>query len=184
MNKMSVLDVIKTRRSIRNFIDKSINDQDVIKILDAARLAPSGGNLQRWEFIYVRSSKVLKMVKNCSPGFYGDATGAIVIGYDESGKEFGHTSYNEVVGILDVGHAAENIQLAAHSLGLGSCAIASFNEEAIKKVLNVPTNWKPFLVISLGYPNKTPSMPRKKSLSEIIYLDEYGKRWEKLEDYT
>ena len=184
MNKMSALEVIKTRRSVRNFVDKSINDEDVIKILDAARLAPSGGNLQRWEFIYVRSSKVLKMVKNCSPGFYGDATGAIVIGYEESGKEFGRTSYNEVVGILDVGHSAENIQLAAHSLGLGSCAIASFNEEGIKKVLNVPTNWRPILVISLGYPNKTSSMPSKKSLSEIVYLDEYGKRWEKLEDFS
>lgn len=182
MNKMSALDVIKTRRSVRSFVNKSLNDEDVIKILDSARLAPSGGNLQRWEFIYVRSPKVLKMVKNCSPGFYGDATGAIVIGYEESGKEFSRTSYNEVVGILDVGHSSENIQLAAHSLGLGTCAIASFNEKGIKKVLNVPANWRPLLVISLGYPDKTTSMPSKKSLTEIVYLDEYGKRWERLVD--
>ena len=178
---MSALEVIKTRRSVRGFVDKSLNDEDVIKILDSARLAPSGGNLQRLEFIYVKSPRVLKMVKNCSPGFYGDATGAIVIGYEESSKEFGRTSYNEIVGILDVGHASENIQLAAHALGLGSCAIASFNEGGIKKVLNLPANWRLFLVISLGYPDKTPSMPRKKSLSEIVYLDEYGKRWERVE---
>ena len=47
MNKMSALDVIKTRRSVRSFVDKPINDEDIIKILDSARLAPSGGNLQR-----------------------------------------------------------------------------------------------------------------------------------------
>ena len=77
---MSVLDVIKTRRSVRSFIDGDIPDEDVIKVLDAARLAPSGGNLQRWRFVYVRDPQVLRMIKNCSPGFYGDAKGAVVIG--------------------------------------------------------------------------------------------------------
>jgi nitroreductase len=179
---MSLLEIIKTRRSTRNFQDKPLNDEDIIKILDAGRLAPTGGNLQRWEFIYVSNPKVLKMVKNCSPGFYGNAMGAIVIGYEESGKEFGRTSYNKVVGVLDVGHSSENIQLAAHALGLGTCAIASFNEEAIKKVLNTPKDWKPILVISIGYPEKNPSMPTKKRLSDIAYHNEYGVRWTKLEE--
>ena len=116
---MSVIDVIKTRRSIRNFLNKPLTDEDVIEILDAARLAPSGGNLQRWEFIYVKNSQVLRMIKNCSPGFYGDATAAIVIGMEGRKNAFGRTSYTDIVGVFDVGFAAENILLAAHALGLG-----------------------------------------------------------------
>ena len=103
---MSLLEFIETRRSSRSFIDKSLNDEDLIKILNAGRLAPSGGNLQRWEFIYIEDPSVLKMVKNCSPGFYGNAAGAIVIGYEESGKEFGRTRYNRIVGFG--GHAMES----------------------------------------------------------------------------
>lgn len=178
---MSVIDVIKTRRSIRNFLNKPLTDEDVIEILDAARLAPSGGNLQRWEFIYVKNSQVLRMIKNCSPGFYGDATAAIVIGMEGRKNAFGRTSYTDIVGVFDVGFAAENILLAAHALGLGGCAIASFNEGGIRRVINAPEDWKPLLVISLGYPDKVPQTPPKKKLSEVVYLDEYGNRWKKLE---
>lgn len=179
---MSVIEVIKTRRSIRNFLNKPLADEDMIKILDAARLAPSGGNLQRWEFIYVKNPRVLKMIKNCSPGFYGDATAAIVIGMEERKAAFGHTSYNDIVGVLDVGFAAENILLAAHALGLGGCAIASFNEGGIRMVLNAPEDWRPLLVISLGHPDKVPPTPPKKKLSELVYLDEYGNKWGRLEE--
>jgi len=178
---MSVLEAIKTRRSIRSFLNKPLPDEDAVKILDAARLAPSGGNLQRWDFIYVKDPQVLRMIKNCSPGFYGDATAAIVIGMKGRSGAFGRTSYTDVVGVLDVGFAAENILLAAHALGLGGCAIASFNEGGVKKVINAPEDWHPFLVISLGYPDKVPPTPPKKKLSEVVYLDEYGRRWEKLE---
>jgi len=51
----------------------------------------------------------------------------------------------------------------------------------VRKVLDAPDNWKPLLLVSLGYPDKMPRTPTKKSLSELVYLDMYGKRWEKLE---
>lgn len=186
---MSVLDIVKSRRSIRNFQNKPVSKQDVIKLLDAARLAPSGFNRQPWRFIYAQSPRVLRMIKNCSPGFYGDASAAIVIGIEEKrdafqrerAKAFHRQNYSDIVGVMDIGFAAENILLVAHSLGLGACAIASFNENGLKSVLNAPENWRPLLVVSLGYPDEDPKMPPKKELSEIVYLDEYGKKWDELE---
>ena len=178
---MSLLEVIKTRRSIRSFKDAPIPDEAVEQILDAARLAPSGGNRQRWEFVYVKDPQVLRIIKNCSPGFYGDAAAVIVIGMKEEGEAFGRTSYDDIVGVMDVGFAAENILLAAHALGLGGCAIASFNESGVRKVLDAPEDWKPILMVSLGYPDKVPKTPPKKPLSELVYLDRYGNRWARLE---
>jgi len=186
---MSVLDVIKSRRSIRTFQNKPVSKEDVIEILDAARLAPSGFNRQPWKFIYAQNPRVLRMIKNCSPGFYGDASAAIILGIEEKrdafererAKAFHRQSYSDIVGIMDVGFAAENILLAAHSLGLGACAIASFNENGLRGVLNAPENWRPLLVVSLGHPSEAPKMPPKKKLSEVVYLDEYGKKWDELE---
>lgn len=102
---MEVLEAIRTRRSIRSFKDEKISEEDSVKILEAARLAPSAGNKQPWTFIYVRDPQVLRMIKNCSPGFYADATAAVIIGIDKK---------DEARGILDACFAAENILLAAH----------------------------------------------------------------------
>jgi nitroreductase len=170
---MSVLELIKSRRSVRNFSSKQVNDKDVIKILDAARLAPSGGNRQNWRFIYIKDPQVLRMIKNSSPGFYGDSPAAIVAGLENESSTLG---YN--LGSLDIGFAVENVLLAAHSLGLGGCAIASFIPQAIKKIVGAPERFKPVLIVSLGYSDKIPESPKKKSLSDIVYLNEYGRTWD------
>lgn len=169
---MEVLEAVRTRRSIRSFDSRPVSDEDVIKILDAGRLAPSGGNRQAWSFIYVENPQVLRMVKNCSTGFYGDAPAAIVVGMQNGVRS---------IGLLDIGFAVENMLLAAHSLGLGGCAIGSFNREAVKKIVSAPENWEPILVVSLGYPDVTPPTPSKKSLSEVVSLDSFGKKWQRLE---
>jgi len=168
---MEVLEAIRTRRSIRSYSNKPISDEDAVKILDAARLAPSGGNRQAWIFVYIKDPQVLRMLKNCSPGFYGGASAAIIICLPDGGR---------TIGLLDVGFASENIALAAHSLGIGSCAIGSFNKEPVKKLINLPQGWEPILVISLGYPDAVPNLPAKKSLSEVVCLDSFGKKWENL----
>ena len=175
---MKTINAIQTRRSIRSFLDKPVSDEDVIQILDAARLAPSGGNNQNWKFVYINEPKILRMIKNCSTGFYGNPPVALIAGLEL--KEGVSKASN--IGILDIGFAAENISLAAHALGLGTCAIASFNSIGIIKVINSPKNFKPILVFSLGYPDKQPPMPVKKSLMELVYLNEWGTSWKKLED--
>jgi len=169
---VEVLEAIRTRRSIRSFNAEKIPDQDIVKILEAARWAPSAGNRQPWTFIYVKDPQVLRMLKNCSPGLYADAVAGIIIGIEKK---------SEKRGLLDACFAAENMLLAAHALGIGSCPIVSFNGEAIKKIIDAPENWEPVLVVSLGYPDKIPEPPPKKALSEIIYVDFFGKKWENLE---
>jgi nitroreductase len=185
---MSALDIIQTRRSIRTFIKKPISDEDAMKILNAGRLAPSGFNMQNWEFVYVNNPQILRMIKNCAPGFYGDAAAAIVLGikeqkdeYEKERKKAFHRGESNI-GALNIGFAAENMLLAAHALGLGSCAIASFNDIGVKKVINIPEDWKALLIISLGYPEQYPNMPSKKKLSEIIHHNRYGNKWEVLKE--
>jgi nitroreductase len=169
---VEVLEAIRTRRSIRSFKSDEISDEDAVKMLEAARLAPSAGNKQSWTFIYIKDPQVIRMIKNCSPGFYADATAVIVMGIKKE---------DEKRGTLDVCFAAENILLAAHALGIGGCPIVSFNSDAVREIINAPKDWQAILVVSLGYPDKVPSPPLKKKLSDIAYLDFFGRKWERLE---
>jgi nitroreductase len=109
------------------------------------------------------------MIKNCSPGFYGDAPSAVVILVESK-----VTSLD----LLDVGFVAENMIIAAQSLGIGSCAIASFVKDSIKMVIEAPMNWEPVLVISFGYTDKNPESPIKKAFSEVVSLRTFENRWE------
>jgi nitroreductase len=178
---MSAIEVIKTRRSIRSFNNKAIEDDVIEEILDMARVSPSGGNRQRWKFIYIKDSNILRMVKGCCPGFYGDAGGAIIAGLENEADTL-KTRSNSTIGLLDIGFATENILLAAHALGLGGCAIASFNSSCISKIIDSPENFIPVLVISIGYPDIQPTMPPKKKLSDIVYINSWGKKWRRLEN--
>jgi nitroreductase len=169
MIELDVMKSIMNRRSIRSYIDQSISEEDAVKILNAGRWAPSGGNRQPWKFVYINDPQTIRMIKNCSPGFYGDAPSAVVICVE---------SRVTSLDLLDVGFVAENMIIAAQSLGIGSCAIASFVKDSIKMVIEVPRNWEPVLVISFGYSDKIPEIPKKKAFSEVVSLGTFDNRWE------
>lgn len=163
---MELFDVILRRRSIRRFGSASVSDDELSRLLEAARWAPSGGNRQSWCFIAVRDPRMIRAVKMFAEGLYGWPPLIIAV----CSKEAGHRARL----LLDIGMAVENMLLMATDLGLGGCAIGSFSEEPVKKLLGVPDDVKMVLLISLGRPEGEPSVPPKKDLSEIAYDEKWG----------
>ena len=173
---MDVLEAIRSRRSIRKFKTDPIPDDLLIKILDAGRWAPSGSNIQPWLFIVVKDPKILKLVKMFSPGLFGDPPVVIAICSDKKRAfEVGGELARDYLTVTDCSMAAQNMMLAAHALGLGTCVIKSFSAQAIKKILKLPKHIEPELLLSIGYPDEQPSPPLRRPLEEITFLDEYGK---------
>lgn len=163
---MDALEAILCRRSIRSFKDEPVNDESVLKLIEAARLAPSGGNRQPWRFVEVRDPRRINMIKMFSAGLRGDPTLIIAVCSEAI----------EPITLLDIGMAAENIMIAAVELGLGSCAIVSFSGEPIKKLLDIPEEMKLVLLLSMGYPSSEPILRPKKPTEEIAYSERFGKR--------
>jgi nitroreductase len=161
---MDVMDAILKRRSIRAFKDDPVPDEAVKRLLEAARWAPSGGNRQFWRFIEVRDPKRLGMIKMFSAGLRGDPTLIIAI----------CARVSEPMNLLDLGMAAENIMIEAVELGLGSCAIASYSEGPVKKLLEIPDDMELVLLLSMGYSDESPEPRPKKPLEEIAYSERYG----------
>ncbi|NQS89253.1 nitroreductase family protein [Patescibacteria group bacterium] len=167
---MEVFDAIKGRRSVRNYKYKKIPEQLLKKIMEAAIWSPSGSNAQAWKFIVVDNNEEIKKIKTLSPGIF-DVPAAIVImcrdlkrAYDIAG-ELGR----DILSLMDISMASQNIMLMAYELGIGSCAVRSFGIGAIKKLFDLPDHINPELLITLGYPEKIPDPPKRRKVDEVIH---------------
>lgn len=161
---MEVTDAILKRRSVRSFKNQAIPDDVLRRLLEAARLAPTGGNRQPWKFIAVRNLKMIRNIKMFSEGISGNPTLVIGVCSDDI----------KPVTLMDLSMASENIMIQCVGEGLGSCAIASFNQEAVKKLLQVPNEVSMPLLISIGFPEGEPRSRPKKSLNQVAYLEKFG----------
>lgn len=178
-----LMTVIKKRYSVRSYLDKPVEDEKIEQVIEAARLAPSSGNSQSWRFIVVKD-KALKD-ELCDKALGGimipnkwakTAPVVIVICANPNllhkvGAGVKKIEYH----LLDMGIAGEHIALEATELGLGTCWIGWFNEQAVRSLLNVPKGIKVVALITLGYPREDVE-PRKKeklSLDKILYWNKY-----------
>jgi nitroreductase len=171
---MDVLEAIKQRRSIRQFTEQAIERELLEQILDAARWAPTAGNQQKWRFIIVTDPTVKEMVRKVSPGVFATPAAFVVICAE---KDPDASDWDEWTYLADCAVAAQNIMLAAHALGLGSCVAISYARAAVQEILDIPDQVQPELIVILGYPAEDPSPPLRLPLSQIVFADEYGKEW-------
>ncbi|MEM2850906.1 MAG: nitroreductase family protein [Candidatus Bathyarchaeia archaeon] len=171
-----MLEAIKTRRSVRAFTNENVSEELLNKILDAARWAPSAGNLQPWEFVVVRDPKVKQglAVAALHQMFIAEAPVVIVVCANENRSAWGYGKRGVALYcIQDTAAATQNILLTAHSLGLGACWVGAFDEEAAKRVLAIPAGVRPVAIIPLGYPAEKPSPPRRRGFDEILHYEKY-----------
>jgi len=157
---MALLELIKHRKSVRNFLDKPVEREKIMLCLEAARLAPSTSNSQPWRFIVV-DDKQLKN-KLCNTAFGGlyfissfcKTAPVIVVVISEKSKfltRIGGMFRGVKYYLIDIGITGEHFVLQAEELGLGTCWIGWFNERAVKSVLNIPKHKKIDILIALGY---------------------------------
>ncbi len=159
---MDALETISRRRSVRNYRDEEINDDEIETLLRSAMYAPSAINEQPWHFIVVKDKGSLKELSETLA--YGkmlsQAAAAIVICADKN-----LCKTNENFWVQDCSAAAQNILLAATAMSIGSVWLGVYpNEERVKAIsdyFGIPQNVVPFNVISLGYPQDEGDLKEK-----------------------
>ncbi|KGK91103.1 nitroreductase [Desulfosporosinus sp. HMP52] len=177
-----MIEPIKTRRSIRSYKDKPVEDEKIIQILESARLAPSGDNTQPWHFVIVKSEhnrqKLAEVSHHqswmlsapvfivCVADIRSRIKDNVTISIDEASPQ------EEVKQIIrDTSIAIEHMVLEAENLGLGTCWVAWFTQEEIRPILNIPPDKYVVSIITLGYANEIPKARPRKKLEEIIHLE-------------
>jgi len=157
---------------VRAYKDKPVPGELLHRVLEAARWAPNGANLQPWHFVVVRDREGREFISRHSRFFFvqnrhiSEAPVAIILcGDPRRSKWFQY----------DCTLAGANIMLTAHSLGLGSCWIGVFEAEAIKERFGIPPEMEIVGIIILGYPDEKPSAPTRLPLEKVVHFEAFDK---------
>jgi nitroreductase len=171
---MDVFKAIQTRRSIRQYEkDKPVEPDKLKKVLEAGRLAPSASNRQDWKFVVVQDPKTLeKLVEACNgQSFVAEATAFIAACGTNPDPVM---SCGQPKHTVDLSIATAYMILEAAELGLGTCWLGSFNEEKVRRLLNIPDSVRVVAVTPLGYPSFQPQAKSRKPLEEVVCYERYS----------
>lgn len=169
---MELKEAILQRKSIRGYEDTPVPDEKLNAVLEAARMAPSGGNRQPWKFVVVRDSEKRKQLSAATGGQQHVAGAPVVIAAVTTAPE--SVMRCEVPGYpVDLAIAVDHMTLMAVEEGLGTCWIGAFLQDEARKILGVPENLIIVALLTLGYP-RDPGRPKeRKSIKEIVCYETY-----------
>lgn len=164
---MDTFTCIRTRREIRDYLDKPIPDESLQRILEAGRLAPSSKNSQPWRFIVVRDRTTLKKISELTPTGAHIAKAALAIAILMDAAKLPE---------IDGARAVQNMVLVAWDMGIGSCWVTNFYEDGVKDLLGAPQRMKLVTVMPFGYPIEPKARRKKirKPLNEIVHSERFG----------
>ena len=177
-----LLQLIRSRRSIRKYKDKPLAEEKIYKIIEGARLAPSGRNTQPWHFIIVKSDvtrgKIAKASYNqkwmLSAPVHIVAVADIGVRIkDSTGIFLDENSPQEELKqiIRDTAIAVEHMVLTAQSLELATCWVAWFAQEDIRPILNIPSDKYVVGILTVGYGDEEVKARPRKSIEEIVHME-------------
>lgn len=162
INPKNLLDFLKERRSIRNFKDTPIPDEEIEMILEAGRVSPSASNIQPWEFIIIKNKEIISRLASIAPygRFISQAPVVIAI--------VGKIDENPRWYIQDTSLVSMNMMLMAWALGIGTCWIGSIDREKAKTILGIAGYDFLLTVLPMGYiRGEIPRPPPRKDMAKI-----------------
>lgn len=166
---------LNERRSIRNWADKPVEDEKVMRVIEAGRLAPTARNTLLTRVICVKKAETRAMFKDICKGqkFVADAPVVLVIC---GGNIEYHMSCGQPAHSVNCAIVATNMMLQAVHEGLGTCWIGGFFEDKVRELLKIPEDWRPVAILPLGYPTEEALAAHKKDklpMDQFLMNDEW-----------
>jgi nitroreductase len=168
---MSFLELASKRYSVRKYKDKPVKEEDLLKVLEAGRIAPSACNYQPWTFYVIREKENIdKISKVYQSSWLRSAPVLIIIcgNHRQSWRRGDGKDHCDT----DLAITTDHMTLQAADLGLGTCWICAFDREMCSKILNLPEHIEPAVILPLGHPDDEGDPLRhtkeRKPLSEIV----------------
>jgi nitroreductase len=185
---MDIFEAIRTRRSVRRFQQRPVEEDKLNNLLESVRMSPSWANLQCWRFIVVKEEAIRRQISEMSyvesffstrgyranPAKKGLAEAPVVIVACADPSQSG-SIWEQQYYMTDIGIAAQTLMLSARALGLGTVFVGVFDEPKLRGLLQVPSDIRIVGLFPLGYPlEEKKEGPPRKPLHELVYLEKWG----------
>ncbi|MFB3890248.1 MAG: nitroreductase family protein [Candidatus Bathyarchaeia archaeon] len=170
---MDVLEAVKTRRSIRKYDPKPVEEEKLTNILEAARLSPTAANRQPVEIIVVKDQATKqRLIQAYKREWFTNAP--IILATCANPQKAWKRADGEEYWKVDAAIAMQTMVLVATAQGLGTCWIAGFDEKKAKEILGIPENIRVVSLTPLGYPAETKTqVEERKPLEQLIHHDHW-----------
>lgn len=170
----SLLDLFRSRRSIRQYRPDPVPDELLDQVLEAGRWAPSASNRQPWDFIVIRDETVRREVAKHAAYFlikwaHVEQAPVLIVLCGNSSNRIYNQFLHE-----DIGLAGGQMMLQAKALGLGTCWLGGLDRKAMGDVIKLPENIQIIGLLTVGFPAEDPPPPRRKPLADIVHYDTFG----------
>ena len=173
----SFADVVRQRAMIRVYKSELVSEEKIQQLLKYAVRAPSGGNLQPWEFVVVKNPEVRAKLAKAAMDQTSVATAPVIIvtcaDIQRAGSQVG--TRGSFISLVDTAFASLLILLGAVEQGLGACFVASYDAEEVAKLFGLPPHVRPVGLITIGYPAEAPRKPTTKKipLKKLVHVDKW-----------
>ncbi|MBU1704917.1 MAG: nitroreductase family protein, partial [Nanoarchaeota archaeon] len=174
---MDTLEAIKKRRSIRKYKDQPVEWEKIVNVVDAARFAPTSGNIQNWKLVVVKETANKKLISHaCYDQKWIESADTIivVIGQPAVGARFYSGRGEHLYTIQNATAVIENMLIAATDQGLGSCWIGAFDDDLLRRSVMLPEEDLPIGVVTVGYSDEDPDMPPRIEPQHMIFLEKFN----------
>ena len=173
---MDVYEAISQRRSIRRYKPDPVGQEQLTRVLEAARLAPSWKNQQCWRYVVITEETgkigVAAACADTNPGKNALKTAPVVVVLCANPQASGIMG-DRLYYMVDCGITMEHLVLAAKAEGLATCWIGAFDEETAKTAVGAPADWRVVAMTPLGYPDHSPSPTPRRDVSDVFRKEKW-----------
>jgi nitroreductase len=172
MSFMEFIELAKKRYSVRSYQEKKVEEEKLMKILEAGRVAPTGANFQPQRLLVIREEAGLEKLKN-SANVFGAPIAIVVCG--EKDEAWKRPYDNKNIVDIDTSIVADHMMMQATELGLGTIWVCYLKPDVLKKDFNLPKGVEPISILGLGYADGEPTSPdrhnkaRKPLKDTVVY---------------
>ncbi|MFH1409801.1 MAG: nitroreductase family protein [Nanoarchaeota archaeon] len=176
---MDVLECIRSRRSVRHYLSKEVEWEHVGRVVQAGKAAPSAGNQQNWKFIVVQDKAKRALISEaCVQQYWMQHAPVhiVVVAEPQKARQFYGIRGERLYSIQNCAAAVQNMLLAAHSLGLGSCWVGAFDEDMVRRAVGIPEYVRPQSIVTLGHAAQIPAEPGEYRIYDLLHIEKWDRK--------
>lgn len=169
---MALLPEIDKRASVRSFTDEAVSEEELTRILEAGRIAPSAKNRQAWRFVVIQRPDMRQRVQEAAYGQEYVGQAPVIIALCTTNVEYkmpnGQLSYP-----VDLGIACSFMMLQAVHEDLGTCVVTTFEEQDVKSLLTVPYQMRVVMLLAVGHPADSTVRADRLPIDRVVSYDHW-----------